>query len=350
LPAAAALLGACGLALPAEPTSTVPYIDAFMLRNFSSDSPLEGRSSFAVEMMEMKYVLQDVTEKSLVLVDELGKGTEARAGAALAGAMLEALDRSGCLGAFATHLHDLLEMELRLNNTTRMKMEVEARDDGAGRLTRRPTHHIVPGESTESLALEVARDCNLPTQTVQRAAELYAAGKVAEKSGEEITRGEAEFQTSRPAQGLEGLEDILLSTAARILGDNHPSTDPLTVHRVPSHALPGTQTTNRSCVYVARRPSDDRFYVGSSDQLRERILTHRNPSSGTSSQIKDRDAEFLYVVLPDSSAGSSAARAIEAAVIKDCLRRGIPLLSTHDAAIKSAPSRSSRADVSPGRH
>ncbi|PSC67590.1 mitochondrial-targeted muts 1, partial [Micractinium conductrix] len=50
--------------------------DAFMLRNFSSDSPLEGRSAFAVEMTEMRYVLDDVTPRSLVLVDELGKGTE----------------------------------------------------------------------------------------------------------------------------------------------------------------------------------------------------------------------------------------------------------------------------------
>ena len=199
-----------------------------MLRNFSSDSPLEGRSSFAVEMMEMKYVLQDVTEKSLVLVDELGKGTEARAGAALAGAMLEALDRSGCLGAFATHLHDLLEMDLRLNNTTRMKMEVEARDDGAGRLTRRPTHHIVPGESTESLALEVARDCNLPTQTVQRAAELYAAAKVAEKSGEEITRGQAEFQTSRPPEASKASKASKTSSCPRPLGSSAMTTPPPT--------------------------------------------------------------------------------------------------------------------------
>jgi predicted GIY-YIG superfamily endonuclease len=305
-------------------------------------------------MMEMKYVLQDVTDKSLVLVDELGKGTEAKAGAALAGAMLEALDRSGCLGAFATHLHDLLEMELSLNNTTRMKMEVEARDDGAGRLARRPTHRIVPGESTESLALEVARDCNLPSQTVERAAELYAAVRIVEDRGEDaVETGGVEGVArarSGPGRPFPDLEGILLSTAARILGDGHgdgdadaddPSTNPLKVYQVPRHALPGTQITNRSCVYVART-SDDRFYVGSSDQLRERILTHRNPSSGTSSQVKDKDAEFLYVVLPDSSAGSSTARAIEAAVIKECLRCGIPLLSTHDAAIKSAPIRARR--------
>lgn len=93
--AAAALLGSCGLAIPAK-EARFPYFDAFMLRNFSADSPLEGRSSFAVEMTEMRYVLEDASPCSLVCVDELGKGTEVKAGAALAGALLESLDAVGC--------------------------------------------------------------------------------------------------------------------------------------------------------------------------------------------------------------------------------------------------------------
>jgi DNA mismatch repair ATPase MutS len=139
--AAVALLAAAGLHAPAR-SATIPYIDAFMLRNFSADSPLEGKSSFAVEMTEMRwvllstagpksngiragcgllsvhpcqsphvtsvhvervvpdmncrYVLEDATADSLVLVDELGKGTEVRAGAAIAASVLEALDATGC--------------------------------------------------------------------------------------------------------------------------------------------------------------------------------------------------------------------------------------------------------------
>jgi DNA mismatch repair ATPase MutS len=67
-----------------------------MLRNFSNDAPLEGRSSFAVEMIEMRYALADATAHSLVLVDELGKATEVLAGTSLAAAMLEQLDDRGC--------------------------------------------------------------------------------------------------------------------------------------------------------------------------------------------------------------------------------------------------------------
>ncbi|KDD72758.1 MutS domain V, partial [Helicosporidium sp. ATCC 50920] len=151
--AAAALLGSCGLMVPAA-RARLPYLDAIMLRNFSADAPLEGRSSFAVEMTEVRYVLEDVSPRSLVLVDELCRGTEVQAGSALAGAFVERLDASGCRAVFATHLHALLDLPLRLRNTRRMRMEVLQGPDG--RL--RPTLRMLPGECTQSLALEVARD------------------------------------------------------------------------------------------------------------------------------------------------------------------------------------------------
>ncbi|KAL4438720.1 hypothetical protein ABPG77_006324 [Micractinium sp. CCAP 211/92] len=200
---AVTLLGACGLYAPAA-AATIPYCDAFMLRNFSSDSPLEGRSAFAVEMTEMRYVLEDVSPRSLVLVDELGKGTEVRAGASLAGALVEELDAARCRGIFATHLHALLDLELRLTGTEFYQMETETveleaaeeqgywlggdRDQlaasygGGGdtgalpralSVARRPTWRIKPGVCTESLALDVARRCRLPPSVVARAAQLY---------------------------------------------------------------------------------------------------------------------------------------------------------------------------------
>ncbi|DBB15379.1 TPA: hypothetical protein ACH3X3_003613 [Trebouxia sp. C0006] len=195
---AVALLSACGLYAPVQ-SAVVPYTDAFMLRNFSADSPLEGKSSFAVEMVEMRYVMDDVTEDSLVLVDELGKGTEVRAGAAIAGAMLERLDTIGCRGIFATHLHQLLDMPTHTPNMVNMMMQTRAvsgsspSQDVPAALTsqlgaetdlaqhtqqlgmggRVPTWRMVPGSSTESLALDVALQCQVPADIVQRAAHLF---------------------------------------------------------------------------------------------------------------------------------------------------------------------------------
>lgn len=264
---AVALLGACGLAVPAAPETQIPYIDAFMLRNFSSDSPLEGRSSFAVEMTEMKYVLQDVTSKSLVLVDELGKGTEARAGSALAGAMLEALDKTGCIGAFATHLHDLLAMDLKLSeNTTRMKMEIETTVDiKTGQEQRRPTWRMVPGFSTESLALEVARECKLPESALNRATELYQSGQNDTRPSDELYKAQATSPKIGCARSLQDLVPLFENTCVHILkrlkSDENVS---VSIKHVPRGSLPGTNAVGCSCVYIAYRPTDSRFYIGTS--------------------------------------------------------------------------------------
>jgi len=295
---AIALLGACGLAVPASSSSAISYIDAFMLRNFSSDSPLEGRSSFAVEMTEMKYVLEDVTNKSLVLVDELGKGTESKAGAALAGAMLEALDKSGCIGAFATHLHDLLAINLELTNRTkRMKMEIEDLfDPTLNQTVRRPTWRILPGESKESLALDVARQCRLPEETLTRAAELY-------KEIQEINQGPRphfglssalvesaipvksivetsdQMFSSIPSEALKAAARLLHSTASHFISSKASSQnitldlDELTVKYVPSGCLPGAHTVGQSSVYVSYRPGDGRFYIGKTLCYKDAVIS-----------------------------------------------------------------------------
>lgn len=310
---AVALLAACGLAAPAAPSTTVPYIDAFMLRNFAADSPIEGRSSFAVEMTEMRYVLQDATASSLVLVDELGKGTEASAGAALAGAMLEALEAAGCKGAFATHLHALLEMDLNLPGTKTMMMEVESVENlgngGNPDRRRKPTWRVVPGVSTESLALEVAVDCRLPADLVGRAGQLYTellnAPKTGAKSGTGHGSGGLGVGSEEPEYGTTGEDSpdgiqgsarnghrssgeffgnpgpspelcqvgaVLERTMAQVLegldpGLQQEGTDFAVngggvAQFVPTGLLPPARTVGASCVYIARRRSDGRFYVG----------------------------------------------------------------------------------------
>jgi hypothetical protein len=381
---AVALLGASGLAIPAASASEIPYFDAFMLRNFSADSPLEELSSFAVEMKEMRYVLTDATEKSLVLVDELGKGTEARAGAALAGSMLEALDGAGCRGVFATHLHSLLEMELNIPGTTKMMMETEEissgggegnevekklGDDGSGgsarnkRVERKATWRMVPGESIESLALEVAASQRLPQQVVDRAADLYSkimntstlAGGASLSGGggdgdlNDDLNGDGENMTSattstssltssstsnngpsstpptttttpKSTNNLKQAAVLLENTAAVILEAlaNSPnttsssdststtnstiSTNTSTIQAqfVPVGMNPPVRTIGASCVYIGQR-SDGWYYVGSSDSLQDRIKTHRQ--RGSKSRIADPKAEFAYVVVSDGGNG-----------------------------------------------
>ncbi|KAL4544776.1 hypothetical protein Ndes2526B_g00720 [Nannochloris sp. 'desiccata'] len=415
---AVALLGACGLAVPASSSSAVPYFDAFMLRNFSADSPLEELSSFAVEMKEMRYVLTDTTSQSLVLVDELGKGTEARAGAGIAGGILEALDSSGCKGVFATHLHSLLDLPLRIPGTRKMMMEIEeiekesqtsksgggryayangGREESTRRVERKPTWRMVPGESVESLALEVAASQGLPDTVLDRAADLYAQilnkcvgvgvgggenGNENGNSSHSNTTSFAKTNTSSsssgisssppsppsPAYGLTQAAVLLEGTATAVLqalkANNNPSSPSHVVepspniqpsngtiqaHLIPVGMIPPVRTVGASCVYIVRR-SDGWYYVGSSDSLQDRIKTHRQ--RGSNSRIADPKAEFAYVVVShgergrdgeekciggNGAAGASAAKSVEAEVIRAMKTAGYPLLSEADARKRYAP-------------
>jgi DNA mismatch repair ATPase MutS len=286
-----------------------------MLRNFSSDAPIEGRSSFAVEMQEMRYVLQDASDKSLVLIDELGKGTEARAGTALAAAMLEELDRIGCSGIFATHLHGLLDLLppsedpniqretidtslIKVNKVKKMRMEVEQvsteefSDISGSTLIKKPTWRMVKGESRESLAMEVAREMRLSDEVVERAQQIYEEleglsvkeGEVSMMQGSSDERTSASAFPSSSASGpsdkaftpqmerrraqLKELGELLESTARDILvssdgGPNKPAErsrvqGPFYVHR---NRTPPPHATNTSTVYIAQR-TDGYVYVG----------------------------------------------------------------------------------------
>ena len=125
----------------------------------STDSPVEGLSSFAVEMLEIKSMLSSCTAGSLIMVDELGRGTEASHGTAIGGAVVEALDECGARGIFATHLHGILDLPLQVSPwTRRARMETAQTEDGS----TRPTWRMVPGECRESLALQTALDCGIP--------------------------------------------------------------------------------------------------------------------------------------------------------------------------------------------
>lgn len=382
---AVALLGACGLAVPAAPNTVIPYFDAFMLRNFSADSPLEGRSSFAVEMTEMRYVLADATARSLVLVDELGKGTEARAGAALAGAMLEALASEGCRGVFATHLHSLLDMGLDLPGTKRMMMDIEKveSEEGGQRAQRRPTWRMVEGQSVESLALEVAADCRLPEKVVERAAGLYEEEMMKERENgseggdsissrkenlEAVNRSaagaastaaavdqpqasEGDLRASaaslglglpEPSQALKNASAVLEATTRNVLaalsrGSSPDTIQNITAQFVPEGQVPPARTVGASCVYIARHPNGW-FYVGSTDSLQDRIKAHRQ--RGGNSRVADPGAEFAYVAVFEAGAGgagASAAKSVEAEVIKAMQAAQFPLLSDTDARKRYAP-------------
>ncbi|PKI50077.1 hypothetical protein CRG98_029515 [Punica granatum] len=102
---AASLLGICGLLVPAE-SALIPHFDSIMLHMKSYDSPADGKSSFQVEMSEIRSIITRATPRSLVLIDEICRGTETAKGTCIAGSIIETLDKIGCLGIVSTRLQD----------------------------------------------------------------------------------------------------------------------------------------------------------------------------------------------------------------------------------------------------
>jgi hypothetical protein len=126
---ATALLANCGLHAPSSVGTVVPPIDFFYLRSASADTPTEGRSTFALEMEDCAVMLRDSSARSLICLDEFGRGTSSREGAALAASLIEHLDSIGAQVLFATHLHEIFALPLSLSHNVhfqQMGMKMDA--------------------------------------------------------------------------------------------------------------------------------------------------------------------------------------------------------------------------------
>lgn len=107
-------------------------------------------------MDDVRVLLRDCTSQSLILLDEIGKGTSSRDGAALSGALLEALDSVPVTAVFATHLHELFDLPLTTQHVRWKRMGVVAEEEGGGGEVRW-SYQLEDGRCVDSMALHTAR-------------------------------------------------------------------------------------------------------------------------------------------------------------------------------------------------
>jgi DNA mismatch repair protein MutS len=163
------LLAQIGSFVPAR-RAELPLVDRIFTRIGAQDDLAAGASTFLIEMAETANILRHATERSLVILDEVGRGTSTYDGLALARAVLEDLhDRVGARTLFATHFHELTELAERLPGVR--NVHAAASEDGA-ELTF--LYRIVPGASARSYGIQAARLAGLAPAVVERAAELLA--------------------------------------------------------------------------------------------------------------------------------------------------------------------------------
>ncbi|KHG65253.1 DNA mismatch repair protein MutS [Thermus sp. 2.9] len=162
-----ALLAQMGSFVPAE-EAELPLFDRILTRIGASDDLAGGKSTFMVEMEEVALILKEATQDSLVLLDEVGRGTSSLDGLAIATAVAEALHERRCYALFATHYFELTALSLpRLKN-----LHVAAKEEEGGLVFY---HQVLPGPASKSYGVEVARMAGLPEEVVERAKALLQA-------------------------------------------------------------------------------------------------------------------------------------------------------------------------------
>jgi DNA mismatch repair protein MutS len=164
-----ALMAHMGSWVPAK-TALVGLVDRIFTRVGAADELARGRSTFMVEMSETANILNNATARSLVILDEVGRGTSTFDGVALAWAATEHIaERLRCRTLFATHYHELTELSDVLEGVANFNVAVREWQDQVVFL-----HRIIPGGTDKSYGVHVARLAGVPKEVVDRAREILS--------------------------------------------------------------------------------------------------------------------------------------------------------------------------------
>ncbi len=185
------LLAQIGSFVPAE-QARIGLVDRIFTRIGAQDDISSGQSTFMVEMVETASILHHATERSLVVLDEIGRGTSTYDGMAIAQAVVEQIHNSsrlGCRTLFATHYHELTELENVLPRVRNYRVDVLEEGDTVIFL-----HRVVPGGADRSYGIHVAKLAGMPKSVVRRAREIL-------QGLEEGSSGKEEQKRRRQAIG-----------------------------------------------------------------------------------------------------------------------------------------------------
>ncbi len=162
-----AILAQMGCYVPAD-SAHIGVVDRLFSRVGASDDIAHGRSTFMVEMVETAAILNRATRRSLVVLDEIGRGTATFDGLSIAWASVEALhETTGCRALFATHFHELTSLAKTLSRVANVTMKVREWEGEVVFL-----HEVGPGAADRSYGIQVARLAGLPDPVIARARQV----------------------------------------------------------------------------------------------------------------------------------------------------------------------------------
>ena len=210
------LMAQMGSFVPAS-YAEIGVVDSIFTRVGASDDLASGQSTFMVEMNEVANIVKKATKNSLLILDEIGRGTSTYDGMSIARAVLEFVADKKKLGAkalFATHYHELTVMENLLDGVKNYNIAVKKRGDDITFLRR-----IIPGGADDSYGIEVAKLAGLPDWIIKRAKEILKELTYG-KTGDKET-----FADISPHNNEEDMQLSLLDTASNAVTDKLKSVD-----------------------------------------------------------------------------------------------------------------------------
>lgn len=198
------LLAQIGSFVPAK-SANISVVDAIFTRVGASDDLASGQSTFMVEMNEVSSIIKNATKNSLIILDEIGRGTSTFDGMSIARAVLEyAVKKLGAKTLFATHYHELTAMEGMLDGVKNYSIAVKKRGDDITFLRR-----IVRGGADQSFGIEVAKLAGIPNSVIKRAKSILKEL--------EANKIEIEFKAEEDIE--EETEDIQYNFSTNTAGD-----------------------------------------------------------------------------------------------------------------------------------
>ena len=191
------IMAQAGCFVPAS-EATLPIFDAIYTRIGASDDLVSGESTFMVEMKEACSAVKGATSNSLVLFDELGRGTATFDGMALAQAIIEYISNIKCKTLFSTHYHELTDLEESLDNLHNVHVSAKEEDGEVIFL-----HKVEDGSIDKSYGIHVAKLANLPDSLIKRADQILNIYENKEKKRDVIVQESLIFEEPKKESEIE---------------------------------------------------------------------------------------------------------------------------------------------------
>ena len=196
------LMAQMGSYVPAN-EARIGIVDKIFTRVGASDDLASGQSTFMLEMNEVAYILKNATKKSLIIYDEVGRGTSTFDGMSIARAIIEYTygKKIGAKTLFATHYHELTGLEEEFDGIVNYNIAAKKKGDGIIFLRK-----IVRGSTDDSYGIEVAKLAGLPNEVIKRAREVLA---VVERSSKSLTTSDADADTEQKDDTVISIDDMV---------------------------------------------------------------------------------------------------------------------------------------------